>query len=490
MKDFSTSRPNCFKHHAPLHSFILFLIFFFSSLATACSSEAKLDQAKLLNDLLSADEQTHTAAFKTIVDSGDPVFLAPLIDLYWAGQVGLNDWSGSAETVAALEKLSGESLGDEWADWVTWYSRSSHGPPAGYTAWKGELFTGVDSDFGRFFEGMTAENFRVEEVVWGGVAKDGIPALDFIKQVPIAEAKGFTPKDAVFGLSINGDHRAYPLRIMDWHEMANDVVGGEAVSIAYCTLCGSAIAYKTTHPASEAPIDFGSSGLLYRSNKLMYDRQTNTLWNQLTGRPVMGPLVGQVDQLEILPLVITTIEAWQAQHPDATVVPLETGTFRDYTAGAAYGDYFVREELLFPVGEIDDRLPAKTQVFALQVDDAAGAYPVEAFGAEPVINDQLGGINVVLIAASSNINVYGYSYELEYITYSAGGEIRAFERGDHLFELTADGVLIDEDDRVWEIQEDQLIGPNQESLKRLGGHISFWFGWQSFYPETAVYRFE
>ncbi|MEM9777568.1 MAG: DUF3179 domain-containing protein, partial [Chloroflexota bacterium] len=388
---------------------------------------------------------------------------------------------------AVLENMSGDEVEEDWVFLVDWYAKSKHPPPSGYLAWKGRLYGELHPDFsGLFAEPATAE-FQLGEVVWGGVAKDGIPSLDYLEQVPISEVRGYTPKDAVFGVSINGEHKAYPLRVMDWHEMANDVVGGVPIALSYCTLCGSAIVYRTDHPVQDEPLVFGSSGLLYRSNKLMFDRKTNTVWNQLTGRPVMGPLVGKVDQLEVFPVVITTKEAWTAQHPDSTILPIDTGFFRDYSSGAAYGEYFARDTVLFPVGEIDDRLSAKEQVYALEIEGATKAYPIKTFAQEPIINDEIDGTAVVLVAASSEVNVHGYSYQLEYITYSVGGEIRAFERGDQTFSLSADGLIVDETGAVWDISEEGLLNPNGEMLDRLGGHVSFWFGWQSFFPETAVY---
>ncbi len=478
---------NVVQFKTPLTSLLFSLTLIFSSLFTGCGALTEAEQTDLLNRLLEPDSAAFSATLGQIVDADDRAFIAPLIDLVWADQIGVIEGDRSAEILLALERLSNEEIEGDWVDWVSWYAQSAHDPPAGYVAWKGELFGGLDSEFAEFFDGPVEDEFRVEEVVWGGVKKDGIPSLDFLEQVPILEAEGYTPKDAVFGISINGDHRAYPLRVMDWHEMANDVVGGVPIALTYCTLCGSAIVYKTASSASAEPVVFGSSGLLYRSNKLMFDRQTNTLWSQLSGRPVMGPLVEQVEPLEMVPIVITTVEAWAEQHPDSTILPLETGFFRDYTAGAAYGEYFVRDELLFPLGEIDDRLPAKSQVFALEVGENATAYPLDLFAQKPIINDTVGRTNVVLIAASSNINVYGYSYELEYITYSAGGEIRAYERGEQMFGLSAEGELIDENGEAWQVQEEALVNVNGERLERLSGHVSFWFGWQSFFPETAVY---
>jgi hypothetical protein len=121
------------------------------------------------------------------------------------------------------------------------------------------------------------------------------------------------PDDPVIGVAINGDVRAYPRRIIDWHEMVNDVVGGVPVSLAYCTLCGSAVLYDGR--LEGRTLRFGTSGLLYRSNKLMYDRETRTLWEQYSGEPVWGPLVGSGLRLEVLPAVHTRWSEWSCTRP-------------------------------------------------------------------------------------------------------------------------------------------------------------------------------
>ena len=186
----------------------------------------------------------------------------------------------------------------------------------------------------------------MEEVVWGGVALDGIPALVNARMLPADEADYITPTELVFGVEINGDARAYPLRILDWHEMANDVVGGVPVALAYCTLCGAGVLFDTR--VGDATYEFGSSGFLMRSNKLMYDRTTYTLWNQLTGEPVLGKLADGSIELKRLPVVVSTWQAWHARHPDTQVLSLETGHLRDYTPGNPYGSYFASPDTMFP----------------------------------------------------------------------------------------------------------------------------------------------
>ena len=152
-------------------------------------------------------------------------------------------------------------------------------PYPGFVAMKADLMARLDPAFRIFLYEGIAHKIRIEEIVWGGVVKDGIPALVNPKHTNADEAYYLTDDELVFGVAINGDARAYPLRIMDWHEMFNDVVGGVPVALAYCTLCGSGILYDTRVAGRAEPFEFGSSGFLYRSHKLMYDQATHSLWN-------------------------------------------------------------------------------------------------------------------------------------------------------------------------------------------------------------------
>jgi hypothetical protein len=273
--------------------------------------------------------------------------------------------------------------------------------------------------------------------------------------------------------------------------MANDVVGGVPVSLAYCTLCGAGIAYDG-RAADGTTYTFGSSGFLFRSNKLMYDRQTRTLWNQLTGEPVLGPLVGTDVKLNLLPIVLTSWLDWETQHPDTLVLSLDTGHSRPYEPGAAYGDYFAAEVTMFPVWQRDDLLPTKARIFALQLDGIPKAYPLETLIAEKVVNDQLGSVPLVVVATRGDLTVLGNSYRVGEVSYNAGGEVRAYERtlSDTLYTFSpgpdAD-TLFDADGHLWQITEDALLGPDGRTLPRLPGHLAYWFGWYAFFPKTLIY---
>jgi len=402
--------------------------------------------------------------------------------------IGLPTNLAVTEYVADLEALTGQSFGEDWAAWVEWYGNTALTPPPGFTGWKGLLLATIDPRFGDFFQEDFPADLRVEEIQWGGVRVDGIPALDNPAMLTPAEATYLAPEDAVFGLDFNGDARAYPLRILDWHEMANDVVGGVPVSLAYCTLCGAAVAFDG-RASDGTTYTFGSSGMLYRSNKLMYDRQTRTLWNQLTGQPVLGPLVAKGVTLDVLPVVLTTWSDWLAQHPDTKVVDINTGFSRDYTPGAAYAHYFSSPDTMFPVAQRSDLLDTKAQIYALRLDGTAKAYPLDVLLPERVVNDVVGETAVLLIASGTPVEVTGSSRFSGEVTYSNGAEVRAYERGENTFAEGADAYsVVDANGRVWQVTEEALVGPDGETLPRLGGHLAYWFGWYAFFPDTLVYE--
>jgi hypothetical protein len=420
---------------------------------------------------------------KTILAAKDTRFIAAFIELMRADQIGLLPGAGNEVFIPALESLSGQSFGNDWPAWVEWYGATSLTPPPGFTGWKGKLLGGIDPGFEDFLQDDFPSAIRVEEIQWGGVQVDGIPALDNPAMLPADKVSYLEDGEPVFGLSMNGENRAYPLRILDWHEMANDVVGGVPVSLAYCTLCGAGIAFDGRASNGDT-YTFGSSGFLFRSNKLMYDRQTRTLWNQLTGEPVLGPLVGTGVGLEVLPVVVTSWGDWLAQHPDTRVLDINTGYQRPYKPGAAYGSYFADPDTMFPVWQRSKLLETKDRIYALQVDGIPKAYPVDLLVAEQVVNDTIGETALVLIAARGEITVQSG----QTTRYNAGGEVRAYNRMGESFSPGPDAdTLLDSSGGVWKVTEEALVGPRGELAARVSGHLAYWFGWYSFFPNTLLY---
>lgn len=437
-------------------------------LSLLLSAPLPADRARdLLTRLLSADPASRATARLAISRSGDRSLVPWLVDaLFFASGESRDD------VAACLESLSGERLGPHYRYWVEYLGGHENiRPKDGYRAWKAALFGRIDPAFATFLHPDLPIAIRPEEIVWGGVKKDGIPALTRPETVPASQATFLHGSETVFGIAIGGESRAYPQRILDWHEMANDVVGGRPFALSYCTLCGSAIAYATAGTDGKTFV-FGSSGLLYRSNKLMYDEGTLSLWSNLTGEPVIGPLVGRGVTLTQLPITVTTWDDWRTRHPGTTVVSLRTGHRRDYTAGAAYGRYFASPETMFPVWKKSPALPAKSWIYAVRAGARAKAYPLDVLFRERVVNDQILSLAVVVVADPES------------------GAVRAYERGGRRFAEGPGNSLIEpESGQRWEVSEEALRpSSGGNDLARVAGHRAYWFGWYGSFPDTEVYE--
>ncbi len=207
------------------------------------------------------------------------------------------------------------------------------------------------------------------EILGGGPPRDGIPALDEPKVVPASES-AWKDEEIVLGLVVGGEARAYPVAILDWHELVNDTLGGRPILVSYCPLCGTGLVFdrridgKTRH--------FGVSGLLYRSDLLMYDRETESLWSQIAARAVTGPMMGR--RLDMLRSSFQRWGEWRSEHPETTVLSKRTGHRRDY-ARSPYGGYARSRDLMFPA-PYDRRYHPKMPTLGLRIPgEGARAYP-------------------------------------------------------------------------------------------------------------------
>ena len=232
------------------------------------------------------------------------------------------------------------------------------------------------------------------------------------------------------------------------------------------------------------PTTFGTSGMLYRSNKVMYDRLTNSLWNQFTGEPIIGPLWDSGMQLDFFPVLVTTWEEWVGLHPDTTVLDIDTGLYPPSTyksesnREAIYYDYFNSPNTMFAVPDRDNRLETKDVVLGIEVNGSYKAYPIAELGESLVVNDVVGGEGVVVLG-------------------SPGGQgARAYLRGDRLFGIPVvedvGGLplaLVDSDGGKWSVTEEFLVSDADESVKlaRIPTHMSYWFGWFQFHSDTELY---
>ncbi|MCH8333116.1 DUF3179 domain-containing protein [Candidatus Sumerlaeota bacterium] len=432
-----------------------------------------LDSEAALAALSGDDSLARQNAVELFAARGDRRIIAPLlVIMHLAGNSIVPPLT--QKEYESLVRLSGQDFGLDWRQWSEWWWSQDDAPEhLGFPLFQANIYSRIDSTFTELMHSYLPTTIRRDEIVWGGVRFDGIPALIEPEVAPAGspDAAIYEESEPVFGIAFNGEARAYPLRIMDWHEMVNDTVGGRRFFISYCTLCGSAVAYDAIVPGMGRLI-FGSSGFLRRSNKLMYDRATHSLWSAIEGRPLLGPLAQSHPELRLgrLPVVRTSWGEWKRRHPETTVLTVNTGYDRDYKPGRAYGEYFASPDTMFPVAQRNDRLKAKDWVFALLLNGQPKAYPLAAFRESPVLHDSFAGLDIVLI---------GFA-ELK--------EVRAYQSDGRRFSLDARGELRDEQDgALWSWDEVQISGPGGVAFPRLPGHLAYWFGWYAAFESTELY---
>ncbi len=296
------------------------------------------------------------------------------------------------------------------------------------SGWPGDwLFVSNEPSFPNFDYSQLAVPRK--EILHGGVNKDGIAALTDPRLISSNEASYLEPDDRVIGVVIDNEARAYPLRILAYHEIVNETIGTLPVAVTYCPLCDSAAVFDRRTPLGTR--DFGVSGRLYNSNVLMYDRggEPESLWSQLKAEGVTGPAVKK--PLKPLPLELTTWSDWRVRYPMTKVLWAEPGRY----SRNRYASYFARPDVTFPLTARSDALLLKEPVLGLWTSSTARAYPESAFSLEQTrITDQLDGKSVVI-----EYNPEAHSF------------------------------------RVVEADE--------------GVHwmYSFWFAWYAFHPESDVY---
>lgn len=374
------------------------------------------------------------------------------------------------EVLSQIARVTGRRPHDLNAHYEWLWARDP-GEHPDYAEFKAGLYEQIDPRFREYFGKGRRSLIRLDEIRWGGVWRDGIPPLKNPKMIAAGAAGYLADGDVVFGVAIDGDVRAYPKRILAWHEMVKDRIAGRELNGVYCTLCGSMILYDAT--VAGVHHELGTSGFLYRSNKLMYDHATKSLWSTLSGEPVVGPLAGQGIELETLRVVTTTWGAWKKRHPGTTVLALETGHQRDYAEGAAYREYFATDRLMFGVPKLDARLPNKAEVLALR---SRGTKPdrlaiaADFLATNPVYHDRLAGRAFVVLTDASGANRVYESKGLRFASWDGAAAARDSAGG------------------PWQVGEDRLSGPGGATLARLPAHRAFWFGWYAAYPDTRLVR--
>ncbi|WP_236567859.1 MULTISPECIES: DUF3179 domain-containing protein [unclassified Nocardiopsis] len=326
----------------------------------------------------------------------------------------------------------------------------------------------------------------VDRLVDGGPPPDGIPALDDPRFETAGDVDWLEGAEPVLALSLGEDHRAYPVRILIWHEIVNDTVDGVPVAITYCPLCDSALAFDRR--AGDRTLDFGVSGMLYNSDLVMFDRQTHSLWPQIEGRAVAGTLTGT--ELERVSVTVLPWDRWRETHPEGGVLSQDTGHTRDYGRNpyAGYDDPDSEPFLLDE--EADARMPAKTRVVGLGEGADALAVPLDHLTERGVVDVDVAGEPVTVWAEPGVASALDDSEVAQGREIAATGAFRPHLGEDRLTFEPADGGFTDhQTGSRWNILgqavEGELTGQRLPPVDHVD---TFWFAWVAFTPQTEIMR--
>lgn len=313
--------------------------------------------------------------------------------------------------------------------------------------------------------------------------KDAVPAISQATPLFVtAEAvTGVRHRAQVLGVALGGESRAYPVAFLSWHEIVNDMISGVPIAVTWCPLCYTGIVYA--RELHGQVLTFGVSGKLWANGPIMYDHQTDSLWSQVAGQAITGPMQGR--QLQMLPVTQTDWTTWKQLHPTTLVLdPNKSPHQRDYSADPYEGYYDSRDIGVSAMRRQDARLNPKAVVLGLRLGDAVKAYPFRHLSKEPVVNDTVAVTPVVVVFREKNATglVFDRRVDEHVLTF-------------HMGENDAGGWMTMRDEQtgtLWSAfagiaQEGPLAG---KQLQRLPATYAFWFAWKDYYPETAVFKEE
>ena len=343
--------------------------------------------------------------------------------------------------------------------------------------------TGWSTDFSR-------HEVPLNEFISGGPGKDGIPAIDEPKFQAIDEVDWLEDQEPVIAFGIGDEWRAYPIQILIWHEIANDVVADTPVAVTFCPLCHTAIVFDRTVDGDV--LDFGVSGNLRHSDLVMYDRQTESWWQQATGRGIVGHYSGT--QLEFLPSQLISWAEFRELHPDGVVLSRDTGHNRSYGSNpyVGYDEVDTNPFLLDDWSLIDGRLSPKVRIVGVVIEGDEVAYPLPALAEVEVVNDTVGGEPIVVLWSPGTASGLGDATV-------AGGELvgsavvfsRRGPDGTPLeFEPAGDGRMNDiGTGSTWDLDGVASDGPLAGTeLEPIPNDQPFWFAWAIFRPDTTIWE--
>lgn len=312
-----------------------------------------------------------------------------------------------------------------------------------------------------------------DEVRDGGPGKDGIPSIDSPGFDDIASTDYMDSDDLIIGFKVGEEVRAYTHPVLDWHEIVNDRIGDVNIALTYCPLTGTAIGWD--RKINGFVTTFGVSGLLYNSNLIPYDRNTNSNWSQIRLDCVNGALAGR--EIELFQVVETTWETWQAMYPDSKILTTFTGFSRQYGT-YPYGNYRTSEDLIFPVSRTDNRLHPKERVLGLIVEGKVKAYTFDSFETAAVVEDNFNELDLIVAGSKADNYLVAFQRTHEGLTFSA------FSNPEF-----PDVIMKDDEGNEWNIFGEAVVGPRVgERLDNVTSFIGYWFSWAAFYSDVEIFE--
>jgi hypothetical protein len=326
----------------------------------------------------------------------------------------------------------------------------------------------------------------LSEIASGGPPRDGIPSIDRPTFIAIAEADVYLKgSDPVIAFELDDDARAYPIEVLIWHEIVNDTVGGIPVAVTFCPLCNTAIVFDRR--LEGWVLDFGTTGNLRHSDLVMYDRQTESWWQQITGEAIVGELTGR--RLTLLPAAIVAWREFKESFPRGRVLSSDTGFARPYGSNPYLGyDDADKPPFLFE-GPLDKRLPPKERVVTVSIGDEDAAYPWSVLQKLGVIHDTIGGRPVVVWWQKGTVSALDRQKIAQSRDVGAAAVYSPVVDGRRLtFRAARDGFVDGETGSRWTLLGRAIAGPlagHQLEPVTHGNH--FWFSWAVFKPNTRIY---
>jgi hypothetical protein len=459
------------------------------------STETAENLHEHVEQLLVRDADAHAEAVEALAEHGDERVVPHLLEVLVIDAIG-NDWSkfGFPEVLRdrdppryldlpevrwpgardALADLADPNFDSEhaWVEWESWYSQQEIEPLEGFDAWKLRLYKSYLPPVGGLLD-AEPRTFNLQDVRWGNCDRSFLAALNAPDFLPGDDADYVDDEDTVFGFEIEGEQYAVPRWVLFPHELLNVTLDGVPVSLTYCTLCNAPILYdRRVDVGDHDVLTFGSSGMLASGNKVMYDEETETLWDQHAGVPTAGHYLGEDLLLDQFAVTQTTWDEWQAEYPDTHLLDPETGYDYDYEH---YDDhigffrhYWNDEDAIQPgVNREEGELPEKADVYGIVGADGTEVWVVPEDAVDEPLVGTVDGRDVVAVRDPT-------------------GDVAVYEAPPAPVEWDGD-VLVDGEGTRWTVERNELEADGA-TLARIPGRHGLWFAFRTHYDDAHVLR--